>query len=127
MKHRLKSGFEVSGYIDFEHSLKQSNLMVEGCTDWLGVFQERVLLRPKPTDLSFYDWHKGAVHYNHSENYVVLHDVENGLIFMHRGDHKKICVDILREMYTNNCTREMHFSEKYGHVIFYDHVIRKKI
>ncbi|CAD6999248.1 uncharacterized protein C4orf22 homolog [Ceratitis capitata] len=127
LKHRLKSGFEVSGYIDFEHSLKQANLMIEGCTDWLAVFQERVLLRPKPTDLSFYDWHKGTVHYNHSENYVVIHDVENGLIFMHRGDHKKICVDILRELYTNNCTREMHFSEKYGHVVFYDHIIRKKI
>lgn len=97
------------------------------CTNWSGIFEERIRLTPKPHDLSYFDWHKGIVHYNDSENYTVVHDVDYGLMFMHKGDHKKICVDISRELYRKNCTRSMIFSEKYGHVVFYDHVIRKKI
>ncbi|KAI9585363.1 cilia- and flagella-associated protein 299-like isoform 1-T1 [Glossina fuscipes fuscipes] len=127
LKHRLKSGFEISGYIDYEHSLRRANLHAEDYIDWGGVFEERVVLKPKRSHLSYFDWHKGHVYYNNSDNYAVVHDVEYGLIFMHKGDHKKICVDISRELYSKNCTTTMYFSEKYGHVIFYDHIIRKKI
>ncbi|XP_065357851.1 cilia- and flagella-associated protein 299 [Calliphora vicina] len=127
VKHRLKSGFEVSGYIDYENSLRRANLHQEGHTNWSAIFKNQAPIIPKPTHLSFFDWHKGIVNYNDSENYAVVHDVEYGLMFMHKGDHKKICVDVSRELYSKNCTRSMAFSEKYGHVIFYDHVIRKKI
>ncbi|XP_058982071.1 cilia- and flagella-associated protein 299-like [Musca domestica] len=127
IKHRLKTGFEISGYIDYEQSLHQANLQEENCTDWAAIFGERLKLRPKTTDLSFFDWHKGLVLYNESDNYLVQHDVHYGLIFMHKGDHKKVCVDIDKPEYSKNCTRSMHFSERYGHVVFYDHVIRKKI
>lgn len=123
----MKTGFEVSGYIDFEHSLHETNLQIEGCTDWAGVFAERIKLKPRPSDLSYLDWHKGIVFYNDSDNYLVVHNVEYGLIFMHKGDHKKVCVDISKELYSKNCSRSMHFSERYGHVVFYDHVVRKKI
>lgn len=123
----MKTGFEVSGYIDFEHSLHETNLQIEGCIDWAGVFSERIKLKPRPSDLSYLDWHKGIVFYNDSDNYLVVHNVEYGLIFMHKGDHKKVCVDISKELYSNNCSRSMHFSERYGHVVFYDHVVRKKI
>ncbi|KAM7352193.1 cilia- and flagella-associated protein 299 [Cochliomyia hominivorax] len=126
IKYRLKSGFEVSSYIDYEHSLRQANLHI-GHHNWSGIFGKEEPLIPKPTDLSFFDWHKGIINCNNSENYAVVHDVENGLIFMHKGDHKKICVDVTRELYKKNCTRSMMYSEKYGYVVFYDHVIRKKI
>lgn len=127
MKHRLKSGFEVSAYIDYDYSLRRANLKLEGHLNWSAIFEKQAPIIPKPTHLSYYDWHKGLVYYNDSDNYAVIHDVENGLIFMHKGDHKKICIDVTRELYKKNCTRSMIFSEKYGYVIFYDHVIRKKI
>ena len=127
VKHRLKSGFEISGYIDYENSLRRANIHMEGSTNWAGIFEHQLPLVPKRTHLSFFDWHKGFVAYNDSENYAVVHDVEHGLIFMHKGDHKKICVDVSRELYKKNCSRSMVFSDRYGHVIFYDHVIRKKI
>lgn len=127
MKYRLPSGFEISGYIDYESSLRRAATKSKNATDWQGIFEERVMLKPRPHHLSYYDWHKGHVCYNNSDNYMVLHDVEYGLIFMHRGDHKKVCVDISKDLYSKNCTRAMHFSEKYGYVVFYDHVVRKKI
>uniref|UniRef100_A0A1I8PKH5 Cilia- and flagella-associated protein 299 n=1 Tax=Stomoxys calcitrans TaxID=35570 RepID=A0A1I8PKH5_STOCA len=126
LEHRLKNGFMVSGYIDYEDSLHLANQQAEGCTDWSAVFGERIKLKPKRSDLSYYDWLKKRVSYNESRNYIVLHDLKNGLIFMHKGDRKKICMDD-KKLCSENVGKSMQCSQRYGLVTFYDHVMRKKI
>ena len=128
LTHRFKSGFERSAYIDFEDSLRVANdPQNKHGTDWAGVFSERCMLLPKPWDLSYFDWHTKQIRYNHTDNYIVMNDHERGLIFMHKGDHKHICVDKSVAEFSKNCTRSMYYSKRYGYVTFLDHIIRKKI
>ncbi|XP_055857514.1 cilia- and flagella-associated protein 299-like [Episyrphus balteatus] len=126
LRHRQKSGFEISGYIDFENSLRKSNLKTDDSTDWKAVFMMRSLLRPKPTDLSFHNSRTNTTFNNESDNYAIINDHDHGLIFMHKGDRKKIFVNQDKGSGHANATRTMVFSPKYGHVILYDHIIRKK-
>lgn len=51
VRHHTKSGFEISGYIDFEHSLRRSNSREEGAVDWHLIFMEKKRLWPQQTDL----------------------------------------------------------------------------
>lgn len=124
---RLKSGFDVSGYIDYQQSLKKCNLMIEDYLDWAAIFDEKQTVTPQPSDLSFYNWRSSQVIQNDSENFAVINDPSFGLLFMHKGDRKFICVDPMQTRFQMNAKRTMVHSEKYGHVIFYDHIIRRKI
>lgn len=124
---RLKSGFDVSGYIDFQQSLKMCNTMAEDHLDWAEIFDEKQTITPQASDLSFYNWRSSQVCQNDSENFAVVNDPSYGLLFMHKGDRKMICVDPLQEKFQMNAKRTMAHSDKFGHVIFYDHIIRRKI
>lgn len=124
---RLKSGFDVSGYIDFQQSLKKCNLKAEDHLDWQAIFDEKQTIMPQPTDLSYFNWRSGQIHMNHTENFMVIHDPTFGLMFMHKGDRKMICVDPMQDRFGSNAKRTMVYSDRFGHVTFYDHIIRRKI
>ena len=107
--------------------MKKTNKKADDSIDWRAVFEEKILLKPNPTDLSYYHWRSGQVEYNNSDNYTVIHDPVYGLVFMYKGDRKLICVDPTQKALAENATRTMIYSEKYNYVTFYDHLVRKKI
>jgi hypothetical protein len=54
---------EISGYIDYAHRLKTE--------DFRPIFEGKVKLLPKPTDLSYYNWKTGVCASNDSPNFKV--------------------------------------------------------
>ncbi|KAH8418869.1 hypothetical protein KR222_007240 [Zaprionus bogoriensis] len=120
---RMSSGFDISGYIDYEKSLRDCSQKKPEHTRWKDVFEGRVLLRPKPTDLSYYDWHSGAVFSTDSDNWQTVAGSKN-LIFMNKADHKLVPVTENVKKHSENVQRTMVLSELYGHMIFYDHYVR---
>ena len=59
--------------------------------------------------------------------FKVITNPKKGLIFLCRHDRKTICADPLLASPGSNTTRTIIFSEKYDHVILFDHVIRRKL
>lgn len=54
MRHRQLNGVEVSGFIDYEESLRMTILdFEEGATDWYEIFKENKRIKPKKNDLGF--------------------------------------------------------------------------
>ena len=51
LRHYTKSGFEISGYIDFEQSLRKARSREEDSLNWDEIFSEKKRLWPQPTDL----------------------------------------------------------------------------
>ncbi|XP_033150816.1 cilia- and flagella-associated protein 299 [Drosophila busckii] len=94
------SGFDLSSYIDYSNSLHRGNMQEIGSRDWSAIFEGRRPLRPKRSDLSFYDWHRKLVCYNNSSNYEVV-PLGHALSFKHKGDHRFITID------TNNIMQNM--------------------
>ncbi|EDW57931.2 cilia- and flagella-associated protein 299 isoform X1 [Drosophila virilis] len=121
---RQCSGFDTSGYIDYADSLRACSLHMLGATNWRLVFEERILLQPNRTHLSFYDWHSGTVHFNHSDNYEVMR-FGTSLTFKHKGDHKIIPVTMVDSPHKDNVKRTFIRSPLYGCIILYDHIVRK--
>lgn len=120
---RQPNGFDISGYIDYAASLRNYNLGLRGATNWKRVFDGTDKVRPKPSDLSFYDWQKKTFAYNDSENY---HTCQTGqsLSFKHKGDHKIITPD---SKHLENVIRKMIYFSSLGSLVLYDHVVRKKL
>lgn len=123
MQVRQRSGFDVSGYIDYEQSLRHCTFRKPDFTNWRAVFEGRELLKPKPTDLSYYDWHKGIVCMTDTDNFESVAG-RNTLIFKHKDDHKLIPVCAKPSHYAENVSRSMIHSDLYGYIILYDHIIR---
>ncbi|XP_032595350.1 cilia- and flagella-associated protein 299 isoform X1 [Drosophila grimshawi] len=121
---RRPSGFDISGYMDYASSLRSFALNQRGSTNWKGVFEGTTQLRPRPNHLSYYDLHKKVLTYNDSENYETLH-IGQSLVFMHKGDHKIIHLDVSHD--TSCVKRTMIHSPLIGTIIFYDHIVRKPI
>ncbi|EDW12423.1 cilia- and flagella-associated protein 299 [Drosophila mojavensis] len=121
---RQRSGFDISGYIDYEDSLSACAQHKLGALDWKGIFEGRILLRPNQDHLSFYDWHSGKISINHSGNYDIVH-YGTSLMFKHKGDHRFVPVTVVDNMYKDNVKRSLYISPIYGCVILYDHVVRK--
>ncbi|XP_017145501.1 cilia- and flagella-associated protein 299 [Drosophila miranda] len=121
-----KSGFAISGYIDFESSLRNFRLDGPNAVNWPAIFQARKLLRPQPSDVVFYDWRSRKIFANDNDNYTTVAHAEHGLLFIHKGDHKLIPVTNRRTPFYSNVKRTMIKSELYGFMILYDHTVRKK-
>ena len=60
---RVEGKHEISGYIDYAHRLKTENLKP--------YFEGNKKLMPRPTDLSYYNWHTGLCVSNDSPNFKV--------------------------------------------------------
>lgn len=72
MRHHTKTGYEISGYIDYEESLRRSRLQQDCAIDWYGIFHENKRLWPQSNDLSYYHWRTGASYTNDTKNFKVL-------------------------------------------------------
>lgn len=81
LRHHTKTGYEISGYIDFEQSIREAIQQLEGCTDWYGIFKENKRLWPKPSDLGYYHWRSGRSVINNTDNYKV--QIRGKLVFIH--------------------------------------------
>ncbi|XP_050501196.1 cilia- and flagella-associated protein 299-like isoform X1 [Diabrotica virgifera virgifera] len=118
LKYMTKSGFEVSGYIDYAEKL--------GNEDWKPFFKGKKRVVPKPSDLGYYHWKSGRVVCNDSLNYKVQQDPNKGLIFQNRFDRKMINpapgVDP-----GANTTRKRIYTNMYELVIVFDHLVRQRI
>ncbi|GBP31538.1 Uncharacterized protein C4orf22 homolog [Eumeta japonica] len=63
VRHFTKSGFEISGYIDYAH-----RLITE---DWTPFFRINKQLWPAAKDLGYFHWRHGTVRSNITRNYKV--------------------------------------------------------
>ncbi|KAH8418891.1 hypothetical protein KR222_009761, partial [Zaprionus bogoriensis] len=120
---RQRSGFDISGYIDFEKSLRDCMQKRPEHTNWKAVFEGRVLLKPKPTDLSYFDWHRGIVLHTDTDSWQSVVG-SRSLVFMHKADHKLVPVTDKKNKFSVNVKRSLIQSKLYGFMILYDHVIR---
>ncbi|KAH8418890.1 hypothetical protein KR222_009757 [Zaprionus bogoriensis] len=120
---RQQNGFDISGYIDYEESLRNSMQRKPNHIDWKAVFKGRILLRPRPTDLSYYNWRTGKVFHGDSDNWKCIMGL-GGLMFMHKSDHRYVPVTDKPSKYSDNVKRFMIRSKLYGYMTLYDHVIR---
>ncbi|XP_017153665.1 cilia- and flagella-associated protein 299 [Drosophila miranda] len=119
-------GYEISGYIDLDSSWRMGGSDTKKI-DWQCVFEGRCRVRPMAHHLSYSNARYNMVKYTHSDNYLVMHDHHFGLLFMHKGDHKIITVGGQVNLYSRNAKRSMVYSPKLGYVVFYDHLVRKKV
>lgn len=53
MRHRQANGVEISGFIDFEESLRKCINLEEAPTDWYAVFNHSKRIWPTKQDLGF--------------------------------------------------------------------------
>lgn len=125
LRHVTRKGYEKSGYIDFEWSLRMSHSREEDAIDWEAVFKGKKHLWPTSKDLGFYNWKTGLTASNNTDNYKVLSDPVRGLIFLNRHDRKIICPDPVLSSPGSNTTRTVIISSpRYDHCVLYDHVLR---
>lgn len=122
LQFRQSNGFDISGYVDFEQSLQNCTAQVPGYSDWTAIFQGRKLLKPKPTDLSFYDWHRKQCEYTDSENWRSI-TYHGDLKFIHKGDLRIVPVTNKPSKFHNNVVRTLVRSKSYGTVVLYDHYV----
>ncbi|KAF5307689.1 hypothetical protein FQR65_LT06744 [Abscondita terminalis] len=118
MRFFTRTGFEVSGYIDYAHRLKLE--------DWKPFFKSGRKFYPNNNDLGYYHWRMGKSVSNDSFNYKVFVDPNRGLLFQNRFDRKLVCVDPAASPGTNT-TRIRIMTDMYEHIVLYDHVIRQRI
>lgn len=126
VRHRWENGIEVSGYIDFEASLRKAIGKEYGAVDWLAVFKGTKKLRPKPTDLGYFNWKNGEVFVNDSPNYLTISQPDSMLQFMNKYDRMVINPTPFEEELGPSTKRFFYSTELYEHAVIYDHVVRKR-
>ena len=117
IRDKNHKGQEVSGYIDFAYRLK--------CENFEPYFEGKKKLKPKPTDLSYYNWETQTSTSNSSPNFQVIADNEAGLLFKNKRDRKVINVDP-KSNPGDNSTRTEIRTKEYMQVVIYDHMTRRK-
>lgn len=111
-------GSAHAGYIDYADRLNSG-------TNWKQFFHGNLVLRPKKSDLCYYNWKTGIVLNNNSANYTILYSAE-GLAFRNRFDRQKLNPEPYNDPGGNYIRREFE-TKVYGRVIFFDHVVRQRI
>jgi hypothetical protein len=113
---------EISGYIDLAHRMQTENFR--------DYFTGKLKLKPRPSDLSYYNWETQKATANESPNFRVDTDSKAGLLFRNRRDRKTICVDPQAYIGTNldpHTTRvEIQDLNEYAQIVFFDHEATKK-
>ena len=110
-------GQEVSGYIDLAHRLKTEN--------WAPVFEGRLKVLPRPSDLSYFNWETQTSTSNASPNFAVVADSEAGMLFKNKRDRKVINVDPRANPGDNTTRTEVRTGECLQAVIF-DHFTKRQ-
>lgn len=114
---KKRTGEYVSAYIDFNQRLRQES--------WHGFFHEGKPLRPKTTDLCYYNWHTNFTSSTDSDNFRVKCDQERGLLFGCNWDGKIICVNPNLKSPGPSTTRTRIYSPNYAILDIYDHKLRR--
>lgn len=71
LRHHTKTGYEISGYIDFEESMRKARFQLEGATNWYDIFTYNKRIWPTPLDLGYYHWRSGSSVVNNTDNFKV--------------------------------------------------------
>ncbi|KRG02540.1 uncharacterized protein Dmoj_GI16993, isoform B [Drosophila mojavensis] len=124
---QISKGFDISGYIDLEQSLRESSCRnSEHYVNWQAIFEGKAKLVPGPHDLSYFDWYSNKVRFNDSANFRVIPTGAHSLLMMHRGDLKVVCVNAgCNCSDSRNAIRNVYRSSIYGDCMFFDHIIRR--
>jgi hypothetical protein len=109
---------EISGYIDLAHRLKTD--------DFKKIYEGKEKLKPKPTDLSFFNWDAQNPSLNDSPNFRVDANSDAGLLFRNKRDRKVINVDPNKDPPGDGTKRVEIECEEYTQVVFFDHITRRK-
>ena len=112
---------EISGYIDLAHRLKTEDFKL--------YFSGGRKIKPKPTDLSFYNWESKSATVNESPNFRVDANSEAGLLFRNKRDRKVINVDpaFYDEKDKEIQTQRFEVNDPdYEQIVFFDHQTRRK-
>ncbi|KAJ8958155.1 hypothetical protein NQ318_006094 [Aromia moschata] len=118
LKIYTKSGFEISGYIDYAEKLITE--------DWKPFFRGKKKIVPKFNDLGYYHYRAGKITANDTLNYKVLYEDREGLLFQNRFDRKTINLAPGTQPGANTTKKRVH-SADYDLVVLFDHVVRQKI
>ncbi|XP_068992201.1 cilia- and flagella-associated protein 299-like [Neodiprion pinetum] len=119
LRHFTRFGFEVSGYIDYRHRLTEE--------DWTPFFQGKRKLLPLESDLAFYHWRMGKTVCNETPNFHPFIDPKQGLVLKNLHDRSIISIDPDGPSPTISTTRVNVKCDGYEQVVFYDHVVRRKL
>lgn len=113
-----KLNYEISGYIDFADRLNTE--------DWQAFFRGKMIVRPRRSDIAYYNWRMSKTVLNSSPNYRPVIDGERGLLFANLHDGILVSVDPYSSSPGVDTTRVRVYSDKYEHVVLYDHVVRAR-
>ncbi|KAH0795584.1 cilia- and flagella-associated protein [Histomonas meleagridis] len=114
------SGQEVSGYIDYADRLRTE--------DWRMYFQKKKPLRPRPEDMSYYNWKTRTIHRNESSSFEVHANNDRGIIINNRRDMKEFSLDPADADHPGDNTVRYDIDDpNYLHVVLYVHTSRRKV
>eukprot|EP01084_Bolivina_argentea_P103313 185073_1 len=112
-------GQEISGYIDYGYRLHTENFRL--------YFENKKKLKPKPSDLSYYNWETQTANSNPTQNFQVIADNQYGLLFKNKRDRKVINVDPnIKDIGDNSQRYEIH-SDEYLQIVIFDHSTRRRM
>ena len=114
----LKGKTEISGYIDLAHRLKTE--------DFKPIYEGKLKLKPRPTDLSYYNWEGQTASLSDSPNFRVDANSDAGLLFRNKRDRKVINVDPHKDPPGDGTKRVEIECDDYTQVVFFDHITRRK-
>lgn len=83
-------------------------------------------MKPRPSDMSFYNWETQTCTSSATPNFQVIAENENGLLFKNKRDRKIINVDPKEQKPGDNTTRTMIKCHEHIQCVFYDHLSRRK-
>ena len=112
-------GQEISGYIDFGFRLRTENFRL--------YFEKKKKLKPKPSDLSYYNWETQTANSNPTQNFQVIADNQYGLLFKNKRDRKVINVDPNAKDIGDNSTRHEIDDVEYLQIVIFDHSTRRRM
>jgi len=113
-------GQEISGYIDLKY-----RMMTE--QNFRSYFEGKKKMKPKPTDLSYYNWETQTANSNPTQNFQVIADNQHGLLFKNKRDRKVINVDPNAKEVGDNSQRFEIFSDDYLQIVIFDHSTRRRM
>lgn len=118
LRETIPNGTACSGYIDYADRLFKDQT-------WGEFFHGDKTLRPKKSDLGYYNWRTGKVFSNNSPNYIVQLSTK-GMLFRNRFD-RQLVNPAPNEVPGSNTFSHRIRCKSYGLIVIFDHVVRQRI
>jgi len=119
IRYTNSSDQEISAYIDFGERLSTE--------DWAQYFSGKKALKPKITDLSFFNWKTRTVHRNQTTLFELKPNGDHGLIVTNKRDQKNIDLDPSCSSPGDNTERIDMNDPNYPHCVLFIHSCRRKV